>query len=292
MLVHDLPTRHFEVSSPGGKRTVLAWLVLLVTGGQFLLPILFVTVCFSRVKRHPVFLNFCACMIITSVLSCIMFYHDKSVYDDPTKAPSDPVCLVQAALVHQGVPPLAATAVFTLIYHVWTRVSGRTSEKPLVHSTSLRTAALMVAPYLVFAIFGLSASVIVLNNLDSTNSVIRLELYCELRNNVLSSVRSTFTGIMLLLAAFFEVRTVIVLRRQALSVVDDVDQAMFMRVVVFGVYVVLGIALSLASLVTSMVVTDIYISTLPLATFLVFAWQKDILDVWCFWRREEWHQLP
>ena len=47
--------------------------VLQVAGGQALLPLLTLTILFSsRIKRHPVFINFCFSWIFSSVVFCIL----------------------------------------------------------------------------------------------------------------------------------------------------------------------------------------------------------------------------
>jgi hypothetical protein len=175
--------RAVDLTVPYHKPTLYAWLALHIIGGQVLLPLLCATFVLSRVKRHPVFLNACATWIITSILACLVFYGASNLYDHPEAAPHNPLCLVQASF-HHAIPPMVSLSAFALIYHVcmtyllglaltdsmllaqvWTLVDasrqGSESIAKLSSSmTSLRTAALLCAPYLGFAIFGLVASVV------------------------------------------------------------------------------------------------------------------------------------
>ena len=100
------------------RRTLLAWITLHIVGGQFLLPILFLTFAFTRAKRHPVLVNMCAVWIFGSTIACLVFYAGKYNLSDPARTASEPLCRAQAVMMQHAVAAMLCTSAFTLIYHV------------------------------------------------------------------------------------------------------------------------------------------------------------------------------
>lgn len=76
---------------PSDQRVdVIFFTILQVAGGQLLLPLLVMTIFLSkRVKRHPVFINFCISWIASSVTFCLLYV--------PLHNPTDRVNQLQSA---------------------------------------------------------------------------------------------------------------------------------------------------------------------------------------------------
>ncbi|KAH8117807.1 hypothetical protein DFH11DRAFT_1541094 [Phellopilus nigrolimitatus] len=90
-----------------------------IAGGHILLPILVLTIIFSRkVTRHPVFVNFCISWIFSSVVYSLLVYQGRSSNDLLSLNPSYNSCLVQAALIY-GSQALTACTNLALVVHLW-----------------------------------------------------------------------------------------------------------------------------------------------------------------------------
>lgn len=123
MFLSHLATRGvFDVDLPEGdqRRTLIAWLVFHIVGGQILLVILLLTFIFTRAKRHPTLINMVATWSITSFIACLVFYGEQYHYsrNQPQLAASEPLCQVQAVMMQHAVPAMLVTSAFSLIYHV------------------------------------------------------------------------------------------------------------------------------------------------------------------------------
>lgn len=106
---------------PSDQRVdVIFFTILQVAGGQLLLPLLVMTIFLSkRVKRHPVFINFCISWIASSVTFCLLYvplhnstdrvnqlilchnriYQGRS-QDGPLNSISRDSCIAQASLIN------------------------------------------------------------------------------------------------------------------------------------------------------------------------------------------------
>ena len=182
----DIQLRNdFQVDLSSGEehRSLIAWLVFHVVGGQVLLPILCATFLFTRVQRHPVMINMCLTWVLTSIIACLLLYSNQYQSDQPVLASPDPLCLVQAVLYQHAVPPMIAVSAFALIYHVrhqgilsllssmlthrsrqvWSTVRTTISKelpRSLAWLRSARVALLLSAPYFAFAVFAIIGAVV------------------------------------------------------------------------------------------------------------------------------------
>ncbi|PPQ83960.1 hypothetical protein CVT26_011652 [Gymnopilus dilepis] len=66
-----------------------------------------------------------------------------------------------------------------------------------------------------------------------------------------------------------------------------IDFAFYLRVLIFGAFIAFGMIVNIVSLARpNSVVPDIYAAIAGTGVFLVFGTQRDVLSVWCFWRRQ------
>ncbi|KAH7099571.1 hypothetical protein BKA62DRAFT_758507 [Auriculariales sp. MPI-PUGE-AT-0066] len=284
----------FDINLAAGQsRSLLtAWLVFHVVGGQVLLPILFATFLFTRAVRHPVMVNMVATWIVASTIACLVFYGGEYYYDDPEQAAKAPLCKAQAAMMQHAVPPMLATSSFALIYHV--RSTVRTTivkdlPKAFQWLHTLRTAILVTLPYVTFAVFSLAGGISVMSRPNEV-SLVRRELYCALEHSSMSIVSALFSALVLLATAYFEISIVLTLRRNSTGqreagVEDSFQRALLIRVVIFGVYCIVGFVLSVVTVFVSTPAPDLFIATVPVVVFIVFGCQGDVLTVWSFWRK-------
>ncbi|KLO08566.1 hypothetical protein SCHPADRAFT_605152 [Schizopora paradoxa] len=299
--------------------TIFLWLQ--VTGGQILLPILVLTIVLSRnVHRNPVFISFCCSWIVSSVVYSLLVYRGRSDPQDLSLDPSSQECLIQASLIN-GVLPLTTLTTFGVVlqflsslYSVKTRTVADSSRK-----RRLFTLSLLIFPYFVFFIFVIISVVIGITGAEGfdgdpipdSNLALPGAFYCLILLDSSSApgefslARAPFY-LSLTVSSFsllFEGTSIFIFRNMRLLhklLPIGWTQVLF-RIVAFSLYrftllcvmfesplLVAPIDLFLTGVTNNNLyngVIDFMQATVPLAVFLIFASEKDILQAWCFWRK-------
>ncbi|KAI5115303.1 hypothetical protein M0805_004498 [Coniferiporia weirii] len=299
-----------------------------IVGGHILLPILVLTVVFSkRVTRHPVFVNFCISWIFSSIIYSLLVYRGRSSDDNLSLDPSYDTCLVQAALLN-GVQALTVCTNLALVMHLWILLRSRSkSTRSLAFLEKegmglLYTCCLLAAPFAIFMIFtiysvvaGSGSAIDESTNLPIPDSNLSVPgvFYCVILFNANFSASIT-PGLKLVRAVYgfsvaisfitvcFEAlvaRLVYDQRSELRKISNSGWLSLFLRLVSFSVYRIIALCLNLAVilhpdelLLVGIAnnnlfngVIDYFQAAIPLVTFLVFATEKDVLSVWCFWRK-------
>lgn len=131
-----------------------------IAGGHILLPILVLTIIFSkRISRHPIFVTFCMCWIFSSIMYSMLVYTGRSSDQLLSLDPSYNTCLIQASLLN-GTQALTSTITLSLVVHLL--VLFQAFLRGNVHSPAfglarkrglLYTSAFIGIPFTAFFIF-------------------------------------------------------------------------------------------------------------------------------------------
>jgi len=271
------------------SRAVTAWIVFQVAGGQVLLPILVATFLFTRATRHPTLINMCITWMLSSTVSCLLFYSGE--YHHLPEGPASPLCITQASLVF-AIPPMLSASAFGAIYHVWFTVSSTLKGQAGLQNCTIRSLVLLLLPYVLVVSFGVVGVIIVLTRPLSNVSLARRVFYCSPFDSVYSNVAAVVSAVILLATLFFEIRICLIVRRNWIGLRNagqgsGFDLSFTIRVCIFGIYVLLGFLAAIASVFSTTAISDLFLATVPVAIAFLFGSQKDVLRVWMFWKRDK-----
>ncbi|KAL5533774.1 hypothetical protein ACEPAG_234 [Sanghuangporus baumii] len=296
------------------------YLGIQIAGGQILLPILVLTVLFSkRVKRHPVFISFCISWILSSIIYSLLLYRGRSSDDLLSLNPSYTVCLVQASLI-SGIQAMTSCTNLTLVIHLWQlmRQCPVSEHRGMGFSWRSRKEmlfdyALLVTPYLIFISFTVAIMVIGGNPAETadgsgfipgSNLSISGPFYCIILQNAnfshsldpgLNILRSV-VGFCCSISLITPTKKRTFLKRNTFN-----WMALFSRITLFSGYRIVAVILNIilidhpdTLLLVGIVknnsfngVIDFFNAANPFIVLVVFASEKDIWSVWCFWRKED-----
>ncbi|KAG8928438.1 hypothetical protein FRC02_006897, partial [Tulasnella sp. 418] len=137
-----------------------AWFILLIIGGQILLPILTITMLRSnKIRRDATLINVFVTWTLFSVIMCLLFYTGHQSGDEPPHG----LCLAQAILAY-ATPPMVTTALLSLVIQVLCCLRDSTTlyynrRSIVAKRRNYRTTALVVLPYFVFIVFLIASAV-------------------------------------------------------------------------------------------------------------------------------------
>lgn len=240
---------------------------------QIVLPILVATFLFSKsAKRAPTLINVCITWIITGIISSLLLYTGKHVGPEPPKM----LCVTQAALL-DGQPPMASVAVFALMYQAYVSIRW-----PKEKATKMRTYALLIAPYVTFFCYAMTAALLAVDHPENVTRARRF-FYCSFKSKVFSNIYAVFTAVMLLATTGYEVAIGIFLFKnwRVLRQTGSLDIQSVGRVVVFGAYVFLALVLSLLSIAAPRSpIPDLFAASVGTVLTLIIGSQSDIYRAW------------
>ncbi|KAF8522092.1 hypothetical protein BU17DRAFT_87191 [Hysterangium stoloniferum] len=278
-----------EVEASGGNTTLIVFLALQIIGGQVGVPFILFTIFLSpeTVRRHVCFVNFCISWLIYSVSYVLLLYGGQI----ETPVPSHSLCLAQTALTY-GAGPMASIASFIFVLQIYVALNAALSEqsvpKPPRHPKFTIAAA---TPYIVF--FVIIIAVLVYGHTHPTE-IVRVHFYCHISTRAFAAVPPAVSAIFAVLAVIVEI--VIARRvyltwhafRQLDASNSGINLSLLIRAALFSVCCILGIMLCGALLAnTSNPAPGIVIAFLPMAVFLMFGTQPDMLRAWGLWRDED-----
>jgi len=270
-------------------RSVLVFYFFLeIAGGHVLLPILLAVFTFStRATRHPTLINLCLVWILSGIFSCILLY--GGVQEGPE--PPFGLCVTQSSLVY-AIPPMTATAVCALVFQVWLGLFNSKKESVDPRWRKFRTALLLTAPYIVFGSWATAAAWLGIQNQQRVTRDRRF-FYCSLELGPFSDGISLFTALILLVTMTFEIWIAVILRKNWRDIRKagsggGVALDLIFRVILFGIYVILGMVLSLLSLVApKSPIPDLWVASVPVIVVIIFGSQKDVFRALLFWRKDK-----
>ncbi|KAI0639591.1 hypothetical protein C8Q77DRAFT_74265 [Trametes polyzona] len=287
------------------------FLTIHLLGGHIGLPILVATFLFSKTaKRHPTVINFCVIWILYSIIYCLLLYGGRELQEDPSYA----LCLTQAAM-NYGAPPMAVVAGFAVVIQViplcicrigrslktnlctqiWSTFVEPWKEARLANIPRwFKLLAIIVPPYLVFAAFTITAGYYGLRNPHWVR--VKNGLYCGLMGGEFEMLAvPIFCGAFVALIIGFEVATIIryfrgrCLIKKVFPLVGPKQPSLspWCRAAFFLVYAAMTLGVCIMDLKQNTTAFGYMIqAALPLAAFLIFGLQKDVILTWFFWNRK------
>jgi len=273
----------------GTESELILFLVLNMWPSHFGLPILLAIILFSkRVHRHPTFINLCVGFIIIGVSSSFLFYAGKTTGPEPSKM----LCLLQASLLY-GVPAFASLLAFMLVLQMFFSVRSAVKKQTSQGSHPIRLWAMLGVPYLALLISIVATAAVGSANPDSVSRN-RRYFYCSVESSLLSGSIAAFGALFLFATVVFEVWTLVVLYKNWMIVRQPgskprvaVELSLPIRVLAFGLYVILAMSLSLLSVkAPNSPIPDLVIACAATVVIVIFATQPDIIRAVCFWRKD------
>jgi len=273
----------------GTKGELALFLVLNMWPSHFGLPLLLAIILLSkRVHRHPTFVNLCVGFIIVGISSCLLLYAGKISGPEPSKL----LCLFQASMLY-GVPAFASLLALMLVLQMFLVVRASVQKQEPQGPQTLRLWAMLVVPYFALLVSIVATAAVGATNPDSVSRNRRF-FYCSVHSSFLSSTITIFAAMVLLATIVFEVWTLIILYKNWIVVKQPgarprvaVELNLPIRVMAFGLYVILALSLSLLSVnAPESPVPDLVIASAATFVILIFGTQPDILRALCFWRKD------
>ncbi|KAI0755007.1 hypothetical protein C8Q80DRAFT_404208 [Daedaleopsis nitida] len=287
-------------SSPTG---LAVWLFFHLVANHMLLTLLIATFLFSRsVSRHPTIINVCCTCVIAGITSSLLFYTGHQLGPEPPKG----LCIAQASLT-ASIPPMLSTATFSLVFHTWWCCRfARLKDGRRVQSSRKLTVCLVAVPYIIYLSFAAGLLPPALQHPDRVSRSRRV-LYCSIQSSAYNDAVALFTAGMCLLSVAFAVHLAYLMSRSRTVLRGarreaDVDLRLAVRVGIFTAYILcvtgyvseylrhllyihLGAhsrySVMLSELSTAhSVIPDMFVASVGLGAFIIFASQRDVLHVW------------
>jgi len=272
----------------GTHAELVFFLVLNVWPSHFGLPVLLAVVLLSRkVKRHATFVNLIVAFIIIGLSSSLLLYVGRTTGPEPSRM----LCLFQASLLY-GMPSLASTAAFALVLQMYFTVRAAYDGVEYVEGDHfVRSWMMLVGPYLAYFTTILATATIGAAD-PSKVSRNRRFFYCSVDALNLTNTLSAFSALVLFTTLVFISWTSLLLfrrikmaRRHAVRTRWSLDLNFPVRIMAFGIYVVIALSLSLIAVTSpSSPVPDITIATAATVFILIFGTQADIRNALMFWK--------
>ncbi|KAL1951512.1 hypothetical protein VTO73DRAFT_661 [Trametes versicolor] len=274
-----------EPSPPDLRGLTPVFLTIHVLGGHIGLPLVVATFLISKTaKRHPTIINFCVIWILYSIIYCLLLYGGSELQEHPPYA----LCLTQAAM-NYAAPPMAVVAGLAVVLQIWSTFVEPWKEARLVNIPRwIKLFAMILPPYLVFIGFSLSAGYYGLKNPHWVQ--VKNGLYCGLMHGKFEMLAvPIFCGTLVLIIIGFEVATIVRyfrgrrLIKKVFPLVDRKEPSLspWCRAALFLIYAALTLGVCIMELKQEASVFGYMIqAALPLAAFLIFGLQKDIVLTW------------
>ncbi|EJD53923.1 hypothetical protein AURDEDRAFT_110618 [Auricularia subglabra TFB-10046 SS5] len=273
-----------RVGNPGPGVLDL-YLFFNIAPSHFLLPLLCTTLLLARARRNVLLVNVCITWIITGLASCLLLYTGNQTGSEPPKM----LCTTQASLLY-AVPPMVSTSILGLVFQVWNNLVWRPGER----TRGVFLSIIIILPYVVYFSFAAVAAMIASRNPLRVDRERRF-FYCSINASTFSTIVALFAALLLVITTVLEAWIGITLyrNRQIIKQADPTalddkkkisgeDLQFAIRVSIFGGYILIGIALSLLSIVApTSPVPDMVMASMGTAVFLVFGTQP---RVWLVWR--------
>jgi hypothetical protein len=276
----------------GTHAELIFFLVLNIWPSHFGLPILLAVVLFSKkVQRHATFGNLLIVFMVVGISSSLLAYAGKASGPEPSYS----LCLLQASLLY-GVPGIASVAAFTLVLQMFLVIRAAFYQQPYLDKDHVvRFWLMLVAPYAVWVVCIVATAIVgAASPVDVSRD--RRFFYCSVKSDTLTDSLTIFAAAVLFATLIFEVWTIVLFYKRWSSI-ERGSGKMFtaaelnlpMRILAFGVYIMVAMSLSLLSIKSpDSPVPDLVIASAATVVIIIFGTQPDILRALCFWnwRRE------
>ncbi|KAF9036071.1 hypothetical protein BDZ89DRAFT_472269 [Hymenopellis radicata] len=273
----------------GTRAELIVFLSLNIWPSHLGLPILLCILFFSRtVQRHPTFVNLCFTFMLGGISSSLLVYAGKTEGLEPSKS----LCLLQASLLY-GYPLMASLALFALVFQMFMVI--RSSFHGLVDSPSgIRKWTILLLPYIAWIVTIIATVWVGATNPDNISRNRRF-FYCSVKSEPLTNSINVTSAAVVLITFLLEVWTVYffykywaALRRKDEKVFLLTEINLSIRVLAFGMYLVIAMSIGFLSLRSpESPVSDLVIASAPTVVILILGTQPDILKAACFWKENK-----
>ncbi|KIK55180.1 hypothetical protein GYMLUDRAFT_48158 [Collybiopsis luxurians FD-317 M1] len=275
----------------GTRVELIVFLALNMWSSHFGLPILLATVLFSkRVQRHPTFINLLIVYIIVGISFSLLAYAGKAVGPEPSFA----LCLIQASLLY-GMPAITSLTAFFLVLQMLLPIRAAFYKQAYREQDHfMRLWVMVVLPYAVCILFIVTTAFVGAANPSKVNRDHRF-FYCSVRSDGLIDALILFSAVVSFATLVLEVWTVVLfykrwtsIQRGSCGVFTLAELDLPLRILSFGIYLVLSVSLGLLSVSSSAEspVPDLMIASAGTLLIFIFGTQPDILRALCFWKKE------
>lgn len=278
------------------RAKTVAYYVLVIAGGQVLVPLLLCLFLFNKgFKRHPTLLLYLLSWVAYSVASCLLLYagHVNDV------VPPYDLCLAQVSLINAAYWMIAFGAVALMLHLRFTLPTvnpNATAYAPIRDGLLVALSPVMAGVYLVlfFVAHRVKPSLV---------AVERGRVTCRFQSTPDARFFSKLTPVLLaLLLTICFGMSIYMLRKTVHKLLDirgwklkrslQAPRGPWLRIltrfIVFGFYSITTMIASFIEAVTPQgpahEFVDYYVATLPLAAFLIFGTLPDIRKIWIEWR--------
>ncbi|EIW57153.1 uncharacterized protein TRAVEDRAFT_48204 [Trametes versicolor FP-101664 SS1] len=257
------------------------------TGAIGLLAVLVTALFAPKVYRHFTWLNFCITWLIYCISYTLLAFSGQQTR---AAAPDFPLCLTQACLIYAA-PVLVSMSTFSLVLQLYfTLRNALRPPKQATQGNYLRNAFLLLAPYIAWLGFAVAILVVGTKNPHAVQRAGGL-VYCTIKTAPPGNVTAICVAVILLVMVGLDIYIGTVLYRnwRALRGSDHpgaIPFSLIVRVSIFSFFCIVGIGCAFVFLSNvSFFAGNTIIALMPLIAFLVFGTQRDIINVWMFWRR-------
>ncbi|KAJ7111322.1 hypothetical protein C8R44DRAFT_856628 [Mycena epipterygia] len=272
------------------QASITAFNILSATGFILLTAIFLTALLSARVKRVSTWYIYILAWMAFCITPFLLIGHQTNL--DPS--PSFAVCAVDAALMYAS-RPFAAFATLSLVIHLYLNVSTRLKQGEVRPRCIL---SLIVVPPTLYIVIFLWTLILGIRNPDQ----VELEpggFYCHLTTSIPAIVGAALVVLGTALALLVEVLTALLLSRnwrafRSLQRRDEhaISLSIIIRVSVFGILPIIGMALSFTTYMPNLLdriwpIYNILLALLPTTAALIFGSQMDLIRVWMFWRVEK-----
>lgn len=269
---------------------LIAFLVLNAVPAHSALPLLVFLVLSRRIQRHATFVNLMFVFIVVGVSSSILLYAGKQTGPEPSKL----LCLFQASLLY-GVPAISSMAALMLVLQMFLVIRetfyGRTYME---RDHALRSWMMVVTPYIAWLISVVVTAAV--GSADPTKvSRSRRFFYCSVKSDPLTNTLTVVAAFILFATVALEGATVVLFYKRWVQVQQGssskaIEFNLPIRILSFGLYLVIAMSMSLLSIKTPQSpAPDLIIASASMVVVLIFGTQRDVLRALSFWRSQDRH---
>ncbi|KAF7323521.1 hypothetical protein MKEN_00571700 [Mycena kentingensis (nom. inval.)] len=269
-----------DPSSPTRQMLINTFLALQMLGLIGSIALVLTTTLSSRAARNATWQNFFTSWIISTVSYALLLLAGQA----GKATPSFGVCLAQAGLIY-GIPSLTAATTFGLIAQIWFSVQTLLLHK--IKYERFWIIGILVLPYCMMFGMVLASWVSGMRHPESV-TIIGSGMYCHLSHtSLLGRVSAALVAFTLIPTLGLEISICIALRRNW-STFKRMKNSMSitLRVMLFTLIGILAISLSAVFVFSDNhgASLNIVFACMPVIAVIIFSTQKDILNVWMFWK--------
>ncbi|KAL5533675.1 hypothetical protein ACEPAG_135 [Sanghuangporus baumii] len=248
-----------------------------IIGGHVGLPMAFITMVVLKTlaRRHPTLISLLLSWIVYATANLLLLYSGEARKAQPAFG----VCLTQASMIYGSTVGVSA-ATLSLVLQSWLEFRGLKLVKD-DRISRLTNIQLLLLPWASFALITIGSAAYGAKHQSRVS--IEWQFYCTIRSKAVIYTVSAFTLLFLALTLGFQAVVLRTLFRASrhFRAVNQSSYYLVLRVGIFTIYSVITFIVSIViTLDPTTTFAYLFVSTLPLACFLIFGTQKENLRFW------------